>query len=315
MIIKSEFEDWTEKIYKLALENGNYFFVMSTKGKAILSKHMTYYWTDRYGEYQKQNKSSNDILSDCYKQDEEIDLYDKVYVNRQVDVTNTLMEFCHDITFSDVDFIVKGKDGIQNLIDERGKEHVHEIERVFWFGKENSDQLITCRQYPKGFFNFNIQRQYASFASFDKDDLSNFFLNKMIHCNPHKEMTGWCNLAFKNFLYDLMKNESPGPISLVRESKQNTYGINVDRLNTIICNINLIDNYTLNEYFDKTAVLVICDMDKIRSCYLSVNDYTTSTKLLLDTQFTSPIVHHNTIYSLCGLQIDEEEYHSVLILT
>jgi len=238
------------------------------------------------------------------------------------DRKNYVTTFSHDSSISWIKAAELWRPGITQRNWQLGKkaiEHALEIERAFFFGRgynELNGQAVggVNRQATKGIVNFHgIQRPpVATYESYTYLDFVNFCEEYVMAYNDKEVITGWCNPAFLTFIIRMLKADTMHTMHLDFAGKQNEYGMNVKRLITPHCDINLIVNKTLRNFYGKRPVLMCLDMDKIRQRYLSANGENFSTKVYKNIQPASSKNYIDNIYTVCGLEVQNAECHSIL---
>jgi len=198
------------------------------------------------------------------------------------------------------------------------KKHAHDLERMYLFGagfcrvsrEEN-------RHMSKGLFEFDINsdifstKGYGSGGSavekFTYKAFSHWVMTRVHELNDKEEMTGWCNPAFLQYMIDMLENSSMVKMNLMASGTPNSFGINVKKLVTPHCDINLMTNKCLAERFGHTPVLLVCDMNKITTRYLAGNGENFATKLEKDLQIPTATYHLDRVSSGYGLEVQNCE--------
>jgi len=194
--------------------------------------------------------------------------------------------------------------------------HKKDIERVLMFGvgydETVSSQRTGVRQMTKGLFDFGLRHCEIESEDFDYKSFCRYIMDFVMPYNDKEEMTGWCNPAFLQAVIEMIEKSFPGQLSLMNVVSKNEFGMNIRKLMTPHCTINLIVNTCLKERFGDKPFLLVCDMDKISTRYLAGNGENLSTKIEKDIQIPSATYHLDRIWTTVGLQVEGAKSHTYL---
>jgi len=208
-------------------------------------------------------------------------------------------------------------------VSKRAIEHARQIEVAYWFGVGYNELRATSggvnRQATRGFLNFPTinhrwkQNQHPV-ATFTYLNFVEWCEQWVMQYNQKTELTGWINPCFLTWLLKAIKEDTNHYMNIDSRGRQGEYGLNFHKLITPHCNINLIVNKTLKQYFGQQPFLAVMDMDKISTRFLSSNGVNLSTAVYKDIQPKASKNFVDNIYSVYGLQVENCECHSVLHL-
>ena len=197
--------------------------------------------------------------------------------------------------------------------------HARDIENSFWFGVPLHDvkrRVGEDRTMTRGFFNHkDVQNLTALRNTFTYRDFIVFCERYVTLYGSQKNFVGFCNPAFKTFIVDMM--DTPGAkayFTYDAYGKTNSYGVDVHKLITPHCTVELRDNYSLRNYLKHVPILVIVDIDKCRSRTLVGHGHALGTKLGMGTQVPDANYFLNKVRRTYGLEMQAEKCHSWLKL-